>query len=72
METQSSNHRFRHGVAATVALTVGLIIAGPAIAADAEGFGNNVIDAFKAGEFDVNFRYRYEFVDRDSRGAATR
>jgi hypothetical protein len=70
METQSSNHRFRHGVAATVALTVGLIIAGPAIAADAEGFGNNVIDAFKEGEFDVNFRYRYEFVDRDSRGAA--
>ncbi len=70
METQSHCHFCHYGVAAAVVLMVSQIIAGPAFAADAEGFGTNVIDAFKAGEFDVNFRYRYEFVDRDSRGPA--
>lgn len=61
--------RFARGVQVVgVAAVASLVAVGPALAADAEKFGVNIVDAFKAGEFDVNFRYRYEFVDRDSRG----
>jgi hypothetical protein len=34
--------------------------------ASAEGPGENIAEAFKNGEFDIAFRYRYEFVDRDT------
>lgn len=68
MGTHSSNHIYRHGAAVTVALTVGLFATAPALAASAEDFSDSVIEAFKEGEFDVGFRYRYEFVDQESRG----
>jgi len=32
----------------------------------AENFGEQMVNTFKNGEFDVNFRYRYEFVDQDN------
>lgn len=40
------------------------MIVGP-LPAFAENFGTEIANAFKDGEFDVNFRYRYEFVDQD-------
>jgi len=32
----------------------------------AEGVGEELANAFESGSFDLNFRYRYEFVDQDS------
>lgn len=60
-ETRLRN-RISRGMVAAIALAVSLI-AGPA---GAEGAGAEIADAFKGGEFDINFRYRYEFVDQDS------
>jgi hypothetical protein len=55
---------------ASMAVAFSLVTAAPASAGSAKDFGNTFAEAFKEGEFDVDFRYRYEFVDRESRGAA--
>jgi len=52
-------------IASAVALGLCLAVALPVQAVHAEGLGKEFADAFKEGEFDVNFRYRYEFVDAD-------
>lgn len=36
----------------------------------AEGFNEEFAEALKSGEFGLNFRYRFEFVDQDSTGPA--
>jgi len=47
-------------------LAVGLAIGAPASVA--ASFSEQVVDTFKNGEFNLNFRYRYEFVDQDGNG----
>jgi len=54
--------------AAVLVLTLAVGIATVAPTSVAASFAEQVADTFKNGEFDVNFRYRYEFVDQDSNG----
>jgi hypothetical protein len=68
METQTHKVSSRSGKVAGFVSAICLIAGGLASPAVAENFGAELADAFKEGEFDVNFRYRYEFVDRESRG----
>ena len=65
---RSRNKMIQGGMIAGIISVIGLAAATFALPAAAEGPGQNFAEAFKNGEFDVNFRYRYEFVDRDSRG----
>ncbi|MCP4001949.1 MAG: alginate export family protein [Gammaproteobacteria bacterium] len=46
--------------------SAGLIAATLAMPASAANVGTDIADAFKNGQFNVDFRYRYEFVDQDS------
>jgi hypothetical protein len=60
--------RFRHhSMNAALLLAAGLFAALLAPAAAAENFGTEIANAFADGEFDVNFRYRYEYVDQQYR-----
>ncbi len=68
-QTRSRHHVCR-GRAIGITLAAGLIAGMLAATAGAENFGTEIANAFKDGTFDVNLRYRYEFVDRDSRGPA--
>ncbi len=43
-----------------------ILLAFPAVAED--NLGDEIAQAFKEGSFDLQFRYRYEYVDRDSLG----
>ncbi len=52
--------------AAMAAALVGALMAMPA--AGAMDIAEELTNTFKNGEFDVNFRYRYEFVDQDDNG----
>ncbi len=45
-----------------------MLLAFPAIAEDK--LGDEIAQAFTEGSFDLQFRYRYEYVDRDSLGPA--
>jgi hypothetical protein len=60
------NQMVRVGAIAGIVAVVGLFSGAFVSTAAAEGPGENIAEAFKDGEFDVNFRYRYEFVDRDT------
>lgn len=68
VETRSRDRSIRRGLVVGIALAVGLIAGTRVSPAGAENFGSEIADAFKVGEFDLNFRYRYEFVDRDGTG----
>jgi len=65
---------FRHKVQAHVsravtvaaAALVGAMAVTPA--AGAANIGEELTNTFRNGDFDVNFRYRYEFVDQDDNG----
>ena len=46
--------------------SAGLLAATLAMPASAANVGTDIADAFKNGKFNVDFRYRYEFVDQDS------
>jgi hypothetical protein len=64
--TQSCGRLYRQGQTAGIVLAISLVAGLLAPPAGAENFGTEIADAFKDGEFDLNFRYRYEFVDQDS------
>ncbi len=53
-------------IVSLASLTAGVL----SLPAAAQNVASGIASAFKDGEFDVNFRYRYEFVDRESRGPA--
>jgi hypothetical protein len=61
MNTKSHKHMYKniYRFNVVIALLATLFAGG----ASAENLGTEVADAFKGGEFDVEFRYRYEFVD---------
>ncbi len=56
-------HRRTSGRLIAIAMAAVMVAWAPASVAD--NFGDQMVDTFKNGEFDVNFRYRYEFVDQD-------
>jgi hypothetical protein len=70
MNTLTRKALLRSRQVASFAFAIGLSFAMLTPVAIAENFGTQLGDAFKDGEFDVDFRYRYEYVDRESRGPA--
>ncbi len=68
MKTYTNTDRRGRLATVVMAATAALGIAVWAPASAAENFGSDIVDSFKNGEFDVNLRYRYEFVDQSDNG----
>jgi hypothetical protein len=68
MKTLNKIEHYRSSGGKLVATALAVVFAIWAPTSTAANFGESLANTFKNGEFDVNFRYRYEWVDQEDNG----
>ena len=66
MRVNMAQCQIRGGKLMATAMAIAMVAWAPSSVA--ENFGDDLASMFTNGEFDINFRYRYEFVDQDGNG----
>lgn len=71
MNIQKFTEHRRIASGSLLAIVTAIVLTAWAPASVAANVGEELANMFKNGEFDVNFRYRYEWVDQDDNGKSS-